>query len=547
MLEETVESDVLCIGGGIAGLMAAIQATEHGAKVIVADKANTMRSGAGSTGNDHFRCYIPELHGPDIQPVVEELMHSQVGGSRSRKFITAWMQKSFDIVKLWDSWGIPMKVNGKWEFFGHAFPGRPFTTLKYAGQQQKPILTKKARKRGVQIINRVMVYDLLCDDGNIIGAIGVNTREEKVITFRAKSVILCTGICTRLYPSPTPGWMFNRADPPSTTGDGRAMAYHAGAELFNMELPKRWAGAKYFSRCGKGTWIGVVRDPQDKAVGPFVNKPDRIYGDAIADFYHNLFEDYTKSGRAPVYMDCRGISDEDSEYMMWGLTNEGNIALLNHMKEEGIDIRKNAVEFMTYELRTGGGVFFNEKAETSVGGLYAAGDEYFAGISGAATFGWIAGDNAARYAEKAQLPDADRVKKEIEKKKDLLDEIRSRKTGAGWKEVNIALEQIMQDYVGTIRSETMLEAGLNHLRRLKEKANNTMIARNQHELMHCLEVLNLLDMGELVFVAARERKETRGTYVRPDYPFTNPLLNNKQLIVKKVGENPIAEWQEINR
>lgn len=68
MREEIVEADVLVVGGGIAGLMVAIRAGELGARVVLAEKANTLRSGAGATGNDHFMCYIPEYHGPDIEP-----------------------------------------------------------------------------------------------------------------------------------------------------------------------------------------------------------------------------------------------------------------------------------------------------------------------------------------------------------------------------------------------------------------------------------------------------------------------------------------------
>ncbi len=98
--------------------------------------------------------------------------------------------------------------------------------------------------------------------------------------------------------------------------------------------------------------------------------------------------------------------------------------------------------------------------------------------------------------------------------------VRSRETGATWQEVNVALQQVMQDYAGSTRSENVLQAGLNHLRKLKQKAHDTIMAKNQHELMHCLEVLNLLDLGELVFAAALERKETRATHhARADYPF----------------------------
>jgi succinate dehydrogenase/fumarate reductase flavoprotein subunit len=102
----------------------------------------------------------------------------------------------------------------------------------------------------------------------------------------------------------------------------------------------------------------------------------------------------------------------------------------------------------------------------------------------------------------------------------------------------------MNDYAGSIRSETLLEAGLAHLRRLKKKAHETVTARNQHELMRCLEVFNLSDLAELVFIAALERKETRGAHLRADYPFTNPLLN-KHITVKKVGGKPVTEWIPI--
>jgi len=119
MKEEIVEADVLCVGGGIAGLMAAIRASELGAKVILAEKGNTLRSGSRATGCDHFRAYIPEFHGSDIEPVIEEVMHSQVGWTRPKDFIRTWMEKSFEIVKLWNNWCIPMKYKGKWEFAGH--------------------------------------------------------------------------------------------------------------------------------------------------------------------------------------------------------------------------------------------------------------------------------------------------------------------------------------------------------------------------------------------------------------------------------------------
>lgn len=178
-------------------------------------------------------------------------------------------------------------------------------------------------------------------------------------------------------------------------------------------------------------------------------------------------------------------------------------------------------------------------------GLYAAGDEYFGGISCAATFGWIAGENAAKYISKTKAAYTCQGELEIKEKKNLLDKIRRRKVGATWQEVNLALQQIMQDYAGFVRTGTLLEAGLSHLRRLKKKACDTIVARNQHELIHCLEVLNLLDIGEIVFLAIMKRKETRGKYYRQDYPFVNPLLNNKELICRKLNKRLKLEWRDI--
>ena len=91
MKEEVIQTDVLCVGGGIAGLMAAIRASESGAKVVVADKANTARSGSAGLGNDHFRCYIPEIHGSDMKPNLEALARSPGGGGmRHMKFMRTW-------------------------------------------------------------------------------------------------------------------------------------------------------------------------------------------------------------------------------------------------------------------------------------------------------------------------------------------------------------------------------------------------------------------------------------------------------------------------
>ena len=122
-----------------------------------------------------------------------------------------------------------------------------------------------------------------------------------------------------------------------------------------------------------------------------------------------------------------------------------------------------------------------------------------------------------------------------------------RREGASWKELNLALQQIMDDYTNTnkTRSETILKAGLTYLNHLEVEARQAVKCSNAHELMRALESFDLLMMGKLVIVSALERKESRGPHRRSDYTFTNPLMNNKFVTVKKVDGVPTTGIRKI--
>jgi succinate dehydrogenase/fumarate reductase flavoprotein subunit len=408
------------------------------------------------------------------------------------------------------------------------------------------------KKRGARIENHLPLTEVITKDGEVIGAIGISIKDEKPVVklFRTKCVVLATGTANRLYPPVSPGWIFNTAFCPSDTGSGRAMAYRAGGKLVNMEIPNTHAGPKYLARCGKATWIGVYKDPYGKPVGPFVQKPTRELGDITADVWNSVFTDYHKSGRGPVYIDCTNTSKEDLEYMMWGLEHEGNTAMLHYMAEEGIDLRKHCIEFMKYEpfLIGSRGIEIDTSAETNIKGLYAAGDEvgnFRADIAGAATFGWIAGKSAAERAVKVKKFDKAENNVLVKDRTKFYTEILERKSGPSWKEANLALQQIMNDYAGiTVRSETLLKAGLKYLRDLKGKVLTTLAAENSHTLMRGLETIDLIECGETIFLTALERKETRGLHIRSDFPFTNPLLQDRFLTIRQEKGKVQLEWRD---
>lgn len=259
--------------------------------------------------------------------------------------------------------------------------------------------------------------------------------------------------------------------------------------------------------------------------------------------------DYRDSARGPVYMDCTGLDSEGVEYMTHWLDNEGNTVLLDFFKKNGLDIGSTPFEFRSYdrELSPRGGILYDENARTSLPGLYAAGDEFFGGISCAAVFGWVAAESAAKDIKDFGLENVEA--KSESSILETLRTIRGRKPGsqyATWQETNHAIQQIMGDYAGIPRSECTLKAGADNLARITALAKKTLAAGNSHELLRCAEVLNLLDVGSLLISAARERKETRAKHIRKDFPFTHPHLNKLLVLHRRNGKDE-TEWRSVRK
>ena len=506
-INKVINTDVVVVGGGIAGLCAAIAAAENGAKTLVLEKANSKRSGSGATGNDHFLCYYPAKHGNDISVILQELLDSLVGLCHDPKLSLVFLNRTLEVVQKWEQWGINMKPFGDdYEFMGHAYPGRPRIWLKYDGHNQKELLTRQAIKAGAQILNYHPAVDLIRDEAGIAGVLALDTSspEPSFTLIKASRVILSTGTANRLYPAAgSPGWPFNTAFCPACTGAAQAQAWRIGATMVNMEFPNRHAGPKFFARAGKSTWIGLYRRPTGDLLGPFVDKATREVGD------------------------------------------------ITYMDEKGIDPARHAVEFMQYEPHIiGRGLQIDEHAETSIPGLYAAGDmvgNFRGDIAGAAVYGWIAGEHAATHNQRDIAADMEQSPW-VQERVAFYSQFMERDHGAHWKEANLALQQIMNDYAAAgphrVRSASLLKAGLKYLADLRTYAEKELFATNSHLLMRTIEIFDLMDNACILMHSALERKESRGMHQRADFPFTNPLLANKFLMVRQENGHVITEWRQ---
>lgn len=555
-LKTPLECDILIAGGGAGGMQAAIDGADAGAKVIIAEKANTRRSGNCATGNDHFQCYIPEVHG-DEETWLKLLAGSQEAkGGRDRDIMEMLMRESKGVVHAWESYGINMRPHGDWEFTGHCHPGLQGIHLKFEGQNMKPILTKEALKRGVTILNRHPLAELVANqEGEICGAILVDLTEEtpKIQVVRAKAVILATAGTFRISGDITMGWMFNSHQCPVNTGAGKTAAYKVGARMVNFDSVSSGRNEfKFFRRGGKNTWVGVFSDIEGKPIGPFVQKPDWRYGDFTADVRRDVFTENDKAGN-PVFMNCTNGTDEDLDYMLWGLQHEGNGATLDHLAAEGFDFRKQQV---MYGYGIGGGpgpygngIDANGKGETTVPGLYAAGQilgNGIGGISPAACLGRVAARNAAEYAKGRDFEPAETypaVQENAELYTRLMENEVSTATPT-WQEANIAIMQTNWEFLGRpIRSTRMLTVGLSHMRRIKAKLDR-LHCSGSHEFIRCLEVRELALQSELSYLGALSHKESRGNIKNVDYPDTDPALNNTMVTIQLVGGEPVTSYRK---
>lgn len=487
------ETDVLVVGSGIAGLFAAVKAHDAGAKVLMISKGRLGTSGQTPFARGIF-AWDPATAGMSLDEFTESVSLSAIG-TNNPIFTRQMAEHSLARVNELREWGF-------------------FESKLFYNSFNKPI-----EERNIPVLERVMVTNLLKENGKIAGVAGFSLDDAKVHVIRAKSVILCTG---------AGGFKPNGFPICDLTHDGSVMAYDIGARVTGKEWNDgHFAQSVNPAACYVG-WERVLESlPSTCSVGirhdlgveqnylaymngnPLSMNPHaQSTTDVIGGPYTP--EEFARSERPGPPNDGEDHPDGEAPPGMGGTTVGGASAGMSIHKSEGI-------------------VPISDRCESDIPGLYAAGDalgSYMAGaiytqigssMAGSAVQGAVAAEAAAEYAQGIEMPVVSDSRISTIREAMLAPLGRQEGYGPAW--VTQTLQGIMiPNFVLYIKKESILKAALAYVEELRDHHLPMLRASDMHELRLAHETRNMIISAEMKLRASLMRKESRCSHYRLDYP-----------------------------
>jgi len=513
-LENQVETDVLVIGGGIAGCFAAIKAKEQGLDVTIVDKAYAGKSGASMGVCRSWMVFNPEW-GLDFDACMNEFT---VRGEyiNHREWDEIILKESLAIYQDMVSWGAKfppdaLKYIKEWP---------PFGDMRVLHREYPPVLRKQAEKVGVRVMDRIMLTDLLKQDGKIVGAIGFSYDTGDLYIFKAKATILTAG-SSSLKPT---GYEIHML-----TGDAEGMAYRAGAEVTGKEFY-----ATHYSWAHFPAWR--AHRGSDAEFPYFTDaEGERVGIGSLLGFEPNLSMEFVvHAGRGPIIWDLNAATDEQLERMLKRPQEDGSSPIEHerigdYLRRRGKIRLTGGADAGYSNVGTAGVWVINTKGATGLPGLYAAGDcggtrhngAYICnpglGSCPSAVTGRRAGAGAAEYALQAEKSIID--KRELARLKEIMYTPTERKSGFSPRWVTQLLQNTMIPYfILYIKHGERLRAALTIVEFLRDHLVPKLMAKDSHELRLAHETKNMILSSEMMLRASLFRTESRGTHYREDYP-----------------------------
>lgn len=531
-------TDILIVGGGIAGLTAAVSAKEKNphAQVLIVEKQTAGYSGKANKGGGVLQYFDLEHTTPEM--FAEYHVHSVGCYLGNQNMLKRYVAMNNDMLERMERWGVTIpKLK---------IPTGPMTYMVGIDLNVTLQMRKKAEKLGVKIIDKVTVSDLLTDGEKIAGAVGYSIIDGTFYIFTAKSVILASG--SQNY-RVAPMWSNGR-------GDGIAAAYRAGAKMRNAEF----GNFAQLYKVNSFQELVFGENHMYNALGENVTRNFRRFpeADVSATALREWYEQMSM-GKGPVYLHVPDVTDEDNPMAnLWDRPYGVPFWEANNKKAKGLDPELEVAPGFVGEQSP---VKVDDNMETSITGMYAAGDVCYcgsgasgavpappgrnrgSGILNAVFAGIVSGESAAEYVRSAPVPSV--CDTQVENCKTAAYAPLNRENGVDPIDIIDGVQNILCPVENSIyMSGHRLEAALRKLEKLKAKAG-TMKADDLHELLSCHEAEAMVLCCEMQLRAASMRKESRGWFLREDYPDMDNKNWLKWIIVQNNNGEMTLETEAV--
>jgi succinate dehydrogenase / fumarate reductase, flavoprotein subunit len=542
MTVERINTDVLIIGSGGAGLRAAIAATEAEVRVLAVAKEQLKDAHTGwAMGGINVAIKAPATPEIHFQDTINGGWHIN-----NYKLARIFAEEMPDRVRDLERYGVQFDRLPDGTYFAWA-GGKQSAPLNlcagdYTGREMMRGLLLEVHRLNIPFLENHYVAKLIKQDDRVVGALVIDNTTGVYKVVQAGAIIVATGGGGNMYRINT--------NAPSNTGEGYAWGLDIGAVLVDMELVQFHPTGMAYPPEKRGTLVtekvrgngGILKN---KLGERFMQRyqPQRLElagRDEVTRAIYQEIQEGRGTEHGGVYLDVTHWEEGKAEKIVPDVFAE-------HM-EVGIDIRKQMMEITPSMHHMMGGYDITECGETNIDGLFACG-EVTRSVHGAnrlggnsiaegQVFGRRAGLRASEYVRNENKP---QISQQIidESVRDV-DTFLKRQSGIKTTEILMRIKDVMWHDVGIIRDAEKLQRAQREIIGLKQEANS-LYAQNIHELQSCLEICDMLKVAEVIILAALERTESRGAHYRSDYPQMDPAWEKNIRVYKGNDEKLVTE------